>query len=195
VTIGKFDGVHMGHRAVIDALKQMADAQNLVSTVVTFDRNPLSLLRPERCPEPLVSNKQKLELLENAGVDATLMLTFDERLREETPEEFVSSVLVGALRARLVFVGRDFRYGVRGSGNVDTLRAEGERHGFEVRLVDDVREAGRRASSTWTRDAPATGDVRRATELLGYLPTLRSVVVAGEKRGRELGFPTANLRP
>ncbi|MDI2097520.1 bifunctional riboflavin kinase/FAD synthetase [Ruicaihuangia caeni] len=195
VTIGKFDGVHMGHRAVIDELKRMADAEQLVPTVVTFDRNPLSLLRPELCPEPLVSNAQKLELLEEAGVEATLMLTFDESLREQTPDEFVSRVLVDALRARIVFVGGDFRYGVKGSGDIDTLRAEGARFGFDVRLVDDVREAGRRASSTWTREALAAGDVRRASELLGHLPTLRSVVVAGEKRGRELGFPTANLRP
>ncbi|MBF0672839.1 MAG: bifunctional riboflavin kinase/FAD synthetase [Salinibacterium sp.] len=196
VTIGKFDGVHAGHRAVIGALLTMAEAQGLVPTVVTFDRHPLAHLDPPRAPEALISTEQKLERLEGAGVQATLIVTFDEAFAAQTPEEFVENILVGALAARLVFVGSDFRYGHRGEGNVETLRQAGEAHGFEVRLVDDVRAAeGRRASSTWIREALAAGNVRKATEVLGMPPTVRSVVVPGEKRGRELGFPTANLRP
>jgi len=163
---------------------------------VTFDRHPLAHLDPARAPEALISTEQKLERLEGAGVQATLIVAFDESFAAQTPEEFVENILVGALGARLVFVGSDFRYGHRGVGTVETLQHAGRVHGFEVRLVDDVRAAeGRRASSTWIREALAAGNVREATEVLGMQPTVRSVVVPGEKRGRELGFPTANLRP
>lgn len=195
VAVGKFDGVHAGHRAIIRALRRMADADGTVAAVVTFDRNPLSLLQPELSPEALLSNRQKLELLGETGLDATLMLTFDERLRAQSPDDFVREVLVETLGARTVIVGKDFRYGVSGSGDVASLRIEGERWGFDVQLVEDVREEGRRASSTWVREALATGDIRQAIEVLGHLPTVRSVVVPGLRRGRELGYPTANLRP
>ncbi|WP_349898434.1 bifunctional riboflavin kinase/FAD synthetase [Parafrigoribacterium soli] len=196
VTIGKFDGVHSGHRAVIGELLSMARPLHLVPTVVTFDRHPLALLNPPACPPQLISNEQKVERLSAAGVEATLMLTFDRALSEQSPEEFVQHVLVDALHARIVFVGSDFRYGVRGSGTVETLREAGREHGFEIRLVDEVRaKEGRRASSTWIREALAAGNVREAGDVLGALPTVRSVVVRGEQRGRTLGYPTANLRP
>lgn len=196
VTIGKFDGVHSGHRAVISELLAMAGPLGLVPTVVTFDRHPLAFLNPAAAPENLISNEQKVERLSDAGVEATLMLAFDETFSAQQPEEFVKSVLVDALHAKLVFVGSDFRYGNRGAGTVETLRADGERFGFEVRLVDEVRATeGRRASSTWIREALAEGDIEEATEVLGTRPAVRSVVVPGERRGRELGYPTANLRP
>lgn len=196
VTIGKFDGVHAGHRAVIGALRSIADPLGLVPTVVTFDRHPLALLDPGSAPEALLSNRQKVERLAAAGVAATLMLPFDEEFAAQTPEQFVQRVLVDALRARVVFVGSDFRYGNQGRGTVSTLEQAGRQHGFEVRLVDDVRAGqGRRASSTWIREALAEGNVGEAAELLGTPPTVRSVVVPGKRRGRELGFPTANLRP
>ncbi|WP_209560664.1 bifunctional riboflavin kinase/FAD synthetase [Frigoribacterium sp. PvP032] len=196
VTIGKFDGVHVGHRAVIDLLEEVAAERGLTSAVVTFDRHPLAVLRPGSVPRSLVSNRQKRELLEAAGVAATLMLTFDDELRNLAPAEFVDRILVGALHARVVFVGDDFRFGVRGSGTVDTLRALGAERGLEVVSIDDVRlGGGRRASSTWIRELLEAGDVRRAGELLGREPAVRGVVVHGEQRGRELGFPTANLAP
>jgi riboflavin kinase/FMN adenylyltransferase len=196
VTIGKFDGVHVGHRAVIDLLGEVAVERGLTPTVVTFDRHPLAVLRPGSVPRSLVSNRQKRELLEAAGVAATLMLTFDDELRSLTPEQFVDRILVGALHARVVFVGDDFRFGVRGSGTVDTLRELGAGRGLDVVSIDDVRlGGGRRASSTWIRELLEAGDVRRAGELLGREPAVRGVVVHGEQRGRELGFPTANLAP
>jgi riboflavin kinase/FMN adenylyltransferase len=170
--------------------------QSLTPTVITFDRNPLAILDPANCPEYLLSPRQKLEKLSEAGVDATLVIPFDKAFSQSPPEDFVSRVLVDALHAKLVLVGSDFRYGVRGSGNVETLKASGAREGFEVRLVDEVRAGeGRRASSSWVREALVAGNVREATEVLGYPPTVRSVVVPGERRGRELGFPTANLMP
>ena len=196
VTIGKFDGVHVGHRGVIDLLEQVAAERGLTSAVVTFDRHPLAVLRPGSVPRSLVSNRQKRELLEAAGVAATLMLTFDDELRSLTPAQFVDRILVGALHARVVFVGDDFRFGVRGSGTVDTLRELGAERGLEVVSIDDVRlGGGRRASSTWIRELLEAGDVKRAGELLGREPAVRGVVVHGEQRGRELGFPTANLAP
>jgi riboflavin kinase/FMN adenylyltransferase len=196
VTIGKFDGVHAGHRAVIAELDSVARERGLVATVVTFDRHPLSLLAPEKCPVALISNAQKAELLEAAGVDATLVLAFDRAFSEQQPENFVTDILVEALHARVVFVGADFRFGVRGSGTVALLEKLGAEHGFEVRLIPEVTAAGeRRASSTWIRELLDAGDVVRAGELLQRAPGVRSVVVHGEQRGRELGYPTANLSP
>jgi len=196
VTIGKFDGVHSGHRAVIGTLHERARERGLAAVVVTFDRNPLSVIAPEKCPPALVGNEQKLELLAGTGVDATLLLTFDEEFRSWTPHEFVQRILVDALEARVVLVGSDFRFGARGAGDIDLLRALGAEHGFEVELIDDVRpEHGRRVSSTWIRELLADGDVEHATRLLGHEPVVRGVVVHGAKRGRELGFPTANLSP
>lgn len=196
VTIGKFDGVHAGHRAVIADLKTVARERGLISTVVTFDRNPLAELAPEKCPIALISNAQKVDLLEATGVDAMLMLTFDRAFSVQPPEQFVTDVLVSKLHARVVFVGSDFRFGVRGSGDVDLLEKLGAVHGFEVRRIGEVViDGARRASSTWIRELMDEGDIPAAAALLERLPSIRSVVVHGEKRGRELGYPTANLSP
>lgn len=196
VTIGKFDGVHTGHRAVIGRLCEVARDRGLVSTVITFDRNPLEVLAPDKCPLALVSVEQKLDLLAGTGVEATLLVAFDRALAELEPEDFVHRILVDRLHAQAVLVGSDFRFGHRGAGDVAMLRTLGEKYGFTVDLIDDVRpEHGRRVSSTWIRELLADGDVGHAAELLGHVPTLRGVVVHGAKRGRELGFPTANLSP
>ena len=196
VTIGKFDGVHAGHRAVIRQLLGVADAQSLASVVVTFDRHPLALLSPGNCPATLVGTERKIELLSSTGVDAALVLAFDRAFADQTPEEFVSRMLVDALHAKIVLVGSDFRFGARGAGDVGLLRELGRQHGFEVQLIDDVRLDGdRRVSSTWIRELLRDGDVEGAADLLGHIPTVRGMVVHGAKRGRELGFPTANLSP
>jgi riboflavin kinase/FMN adenylyltransferase len=196
VTIGKFDGVHSGHRRVIGELREIAAEHSLLSTVVTFDRHPLTLLKPEIAPAPLVSLAQKVELLGSLGVDATLVLTFDEELSQRSPQNFVQSILVDTLHVKVVLVGSDFRFGARGAGDITLLREMGTNLGFEVRVVDDVRSTeGRRASSTWIRELLAEGRVSEAGELLGYPPCVRAIVVHGEKRGRELGYPTANLAP
>ncbi|WP_294178441.1 bifunctional riboflavin kinase/FAD synthetase [uncultured Schumannella sp.] len=202
IAIGKFDGVHLGHRALIETLCERARELGIAPVVVTFDRNPLALLRPERCPPALVSNAQKLELLAEAGVEATLMLTFDEELSAVPATEFAENTLVRALRARLVLAGADFRFGARGQGDVELLTRIGAERGFETVVIGDVAGSGdsvtgsdRRASSTWIRELLDEGKVHDAARLLGRPPTLRSVVVHGEHRGRELGFPTANLDP
>lgn len=196
VAIGKFDGVHTGHRAVIDRARvDASDGARVVA--VTFDRNPLSVLRPDTCPADVIGPHQKLELLDRAGVDATLLLTFDEALAAIPAEEFVRGILVDALQARTVLVGRDFRFGAGGAGDPALLERMGAEHGFRVDVVDDVRavHADRRVSSTWIREALSAGDITTAARLLGRTPSVWGEVVHGLKRGRELGYPTANLSP
>lgn len=195
VAIGKFDGVHAGHRAVIERLKTDAAASDARAVAVTFDRNPLALLRPELCPVNVVSVDRKLELLGELGIDATLVLTFDQELASRSAEDFVEEILVGALRVSTVLVGRDFRFGHRGAGTPDLLRELGPRYDFTVDVVDDVFIDGsdRRVSSSWIRELLAEGDVATAAQVLGRPVDVRGEVVHGHKRGRELGFPTANL--
>ncbi len=197
VAIGKFDGVHSGHRAVIDRARVDAAAIDARVVAVTFDRNPLSLLRPEICPPELVSVEQKVDLLATAGVDAVLVLRFDQDLASLTAREFVEHVLVDALGIETVMVGDDFRFGRGGAGDPDLLRTLGAEFGFHVDVVDDVRAqaSGRRVSSTWVRELLAEGEVEGAARLLGRPHSVRGEVVHGLKRGRELGYPTANLSP
>jgi riboflavin kinase/FMN adenylyltransferase len=196
VTVGKFDGVHRGHRAVLDELKRVASARGLGTAVVTFDRNPLEVVAPAKCPEAVVSMSQKLELLESTGVDAVLVLRFDAERAAQPPHEFVREVLVDALRARVVLIGGDFRFGAKGAGDSALLREDGAREGFDVHPIDDVGggESGR-ISSSMVRAALGAGDVQRAAHLLGRPHAVRGVVVHGAERGRALGFPTANLAP
>ena len=195
VAIGKFDGVHTGHRAVIARLLEDAAAADARSVAVTFDRNPLAVLRPELCPDSVVSTERKLELLGDLDLDATLVLRFDEELASLEAADFVRRILVDALKVRTVHVGRDFRFGRGGAGTPDLLRELGPQLGFTVDVVEDVYLPGsdRRVSSSWIRELLADGDVDQAAELLGRVPDVRGEVVHGLKRGRELGFPTANL--
>ena len=193
VTIGKFDGMHAGHRRIISELRAAAAAEGLTSVAITFDRNPLSLLRPEICPDPLLSNAQKVELLDETGLDATLMLEFDLARSQQDPEDFVREVLVDALQARVLLVGADFRFGAKGAGDVALLEKLGAEHGFRVQRIDDVTSGERRASSTWIRELLAEGNVAEATRLLERAPSIRAMVVGGHQRGRTMGYPTANL--
>ncbi|WP_127819191.1 bifunctional riboflavin kinase/FAD synthetase [Microbacterium sp. CPCC 204701] len=195
VAIGKFDGVHSGHRAVIDRARVDAAAIGGRVVAVTFDRNPLALLRPDICPVSLVGVDQKLRLLAETGVDATLLLTFDRALADLEAREFVEHVLVGALGVEIVLIGADFRFGRGGAGTPDLLRELGREFGYDVDVVDDVRaiDEGRRVSSTWVRELLDAGDVAGAAKLLGRSHGVRGEVVHGLMRGRDLGFPTANL--
>ena len=192
VTIGKFDGLHTGHRVVIDDLLELA-GDDLEPVVVTFDRNPLELLHPERCPAPLVGLDQKLELLESVGVAATVVLRFDEALASLEPEVFVDDLLLGPLGMRRLLVGDDFRFGHRGRGDVALLERMGAERGFTVQVQRQVAKESRRVSSTWIRELLGAGAIEEAAELLGRPPAVRGEVVHGAHRGRELGFPTANL--
>ncbi|MFK4760652.1 bifunctional riboflavin kinase/FAD synthetase [Microbacterium sp. ZW T5_45] len=195
VAIGKFDGVHAGHRAVIERLQEHATASGARAVAVTFDRNPLAVLRPDRCPENVVTVDRKLELLSELGLDATLLLTFDEALASRSAEDFVTDILVSALKVSTVLVGEDFRFGHGGAGTPELLEELGPRLGFTVDIVDDVYLEGsdRRVSSSWIRQLLIDGDVTTAARALGRPVDVRGEVVHGLKRGRELGFPTANL--
>ena len=195
VTIGKFDGVHVGHHRMIDRMLIEAREASLVPTVLTFDRNPLSILAPGSCPPALISNDQKLELLARCGLAATVMLAFDRAFSEQPPEDFVRKVLFGALNAKLVYVGPDFRFGKGGKGDMALLEELGRVDGVEVRHIEAVEQDGRRVSSTWVRELLAEGRVREAGQVLGRAPSVRGIVVRGARRGRMLGFPTANLTP
>lgn len=195
VTIGKFDGVHRGHGRIVAELAALARERGLTPIVVTFDRNPLALLAPERCPRPLIGAEWRAQLLGEAGADAVIELVFDAAFAAEPAEEFVRQVLVTAARAKLLLVGRDFTFGARASGDVALLRELGETAGFEVVLIDDVEVEDGRISSTRIRAALDAGEIELATRMLGRLPAVRGAVRAGDARGRELGYRTANIDP
>ncbi len=195
VAIGKFDGVHAGHRAVIARLLADAKATGARAVAVTFDRNPLAVIRPDRCPDNVVTLERKLELLGELELDAVLVLTFDADLAARDAVAFVEDILVDALKVSTVLVGEDFRFGRGGAGDPALLRDLGPRYGFTVETVEEVFLPGsdRRVSSSWIRELLADGDVATAGEVLGRPVDVRGEVVHGLKRGRELGFPTANL--
>ncbi|MGA1419722.1 MAG: bifunctional riboflavin kinase/FAD synthetase [Ilumatobacteraceae bacterium] len=196
VTIGAYDGVHLGHRAVISQVRERANALGAKSVVVTFDRHPASVVRPESAPKLLTDAQQKLELLASTGVDATLVVPFGELQSKEAPRDFVQRVLIEALRMHEVIVGEDFHFGYKRGGNVALLREMAPANDLEVaplKLVaraDGVNEA---VSSTAIRRALSGGDVRRAADMLGRNHEVRGTVVQGDKRGRTIGFPTANV--
>jgi riboflavin kinase/FMN adenylyltransferase len=199
VTIGAYDGVHLGHRALLRELSALAAAKGLSTVVVTFDRHPASVVRPESAPKQLTDKEQKLELLADCGVDRTVVITFDRERADESAEDFVKTVLVDTLAARLVVVGEDFHFGHGRKGNVALLTELGRDYGFEVigaaLTGAALTGAGTEpVSSTRIRTLVAAGDVVGAAELLGRPHEVRGTVVHGDGRGAtELGFPTANL--
>lgn len=193
VTIGKFDGVHLGHQKLLAELIESAEDNALAAVVVTFDRHPDELLNPAAAKLPLIGPKQKSHLLKEAGIDALLTLTFDQALAELSPEDFVEKILVTGLRARIVLVGEGFRFGVRGSGDVAKLRELGALHGFLVREVRHAVVAGQKVSTTRIREVLDAGNVVEAAQLLGREHITTGVVEHGLKIGRTIGFPTANM--
>ncbi len=194
VTIGAFDGVHLGHQALLRLVRERASERGLRTALVTFDRHPAQVVRPESAPRLLTSLPQQLELLEATGlVDVALVLHFDEERREESAEDFVTEILVDCLRTRLVVVGADFHFGNQRRGNVALLSRLGAEFGFDVEGLALVAEEDVVYSSTLVRRLLAEGDVERAAELLGRHHEVRGTVIEGDRRGRLLGFPTANV--
>jgi riboflavin kinase/FMN adenylyltransferase len=196
LTIGAYDGVHLGHQAIIAQLRRGADELNAHSVVVTFDRHPATVVRPESAPKLLTDLDQKLGLLEATGVDATVLIRFDESQSHEQARDFVDRVLVRCLGAQRIVVGDDFHFGINRQGNVTMLRELGAVHDFDVQPLqllprgDGVDEP---ISSTAIRRSLAGGQVELATAMLGRPFQARGVVVHGDQRGRLLGFPTANV--
>lgn len=202
ITIGAYDGVHLGHRAVLRLLRELADARGLDAALITFNRHPAQVVRPESAPKLLTTLPQKLDLLEGTGLlDVCRVLRFDDARRHESAEDFVTQVLVGELNARVVVVGADFHFGHDRSGDVDLLERMGADLGFEVvglGLVSPAsetlaEEGSEPYSSTQIRRLLAGGDVAGAARCLGRHHEVGGTVVEGDRRGKELGFPTANV--
>jgi len=192
VVIGNFDGVHLGHRHVLARAREIADQRSLPVVAVTFDPHPMAVLRPEHAPTTLTSLEVRAELLGGAGADAVLAVPFDREIAGWSPEVFIEKVLVETLHAAAVVVGANFRFGSRAAGDVASLRAAGEQHGFTAEGIP--LDGGPQVwSSTYVRMSLAAGDVAGAAEALGRPYAVRGVVVQGDQRGRGLGFPTANV--
>ena len=193
IAIGTFDGVHLGHRAVVARTVSIARERGIGAAVVTFHPHPMRVLRPELAPPELSTLERKTALLEELGPDELVVIGFDRRLSEVEHDEFEERVLKGSLGVEHVVIGQNFRYGHRARGNVDTLREAGERLGFEVEPAPLVELDGDAVSSSRIRELLAAGDVAAAGRLLGRPPWVEGVVVRGDGRGRGLGFATANV--
>ena len=200
VTIGAYDGVHTGHRSVIELTKQrarrLAVESEIRTAVVTFEPHPAYVLRPDNAPKLLTTLDHKLELLEGVGVDTVVVVPFDTDRAGESPEEFVQSVLVDCLRARLVVVGHDFHFGAKRAGNVEVLTKLGLARGFDVEGLSLLARTDgpiEPVSSTAIRRALAGGNVATASTMLGRHHEVWGTVVHGDERGRQIGFPTANI--
>jgi riboflavin kinase/FMN adenylyltransferase len=197
VTIGSFDGVHRGHQLIINRVVELAGELGAKSVVVTFDPHPSEVVRPGTHPPLLAPQPRRAELVEQLGVDAVLVLPFTAEFSKESPEYFVRSVLVDALHAKAVVEGPNFRFGHRAAGNVELLAELGRADDFTVEVVDlQVRGAagdGEPFSSSLCRRLVAAGDMAGVAEILGRPHRVEGEVVRGAQRGRELGYPTANV--
>jgi riboflavin kinase / FMN adenylyltransferase len=193
LTIGNFDGVHRGHRALIDRVTAKARELDLTSCVLTFEPHPREFFAGDAAPARLTRLRDKLELMEVAGVERVHVARFDARFAALAAQRFIDDVLVRGLGARWLLVGRDFRFGARRTGDYAALEAAAGRHGFEIESMPDVLFEGARVSSSAVRAALAAGDLRAAERLLGHPYTISGRVAHGAKLGRSLGFPTANI--
>ncbi|MGL5850890.1 MAG: bifunctional riboflavin kinase/FAD synthetase [Phycicoccus sp.] len=192
VSLGNFDGVHRGHKAVLAALVDAGRRLGVPAVAVTFDPHPAAVLHPERAPELIAPGRVRDDLLAATEVDGVLVLDFTPEFARQSPDDFVRSVVARGLEARAVVVGADTRFGYRNSGDVSTLADLGERYGFEVIVLDDVGD-GERFSSSTVRRLLRDGDVVGAARILGRPHRVVGTVVHGNHRGRGLGYPTANL--
>jgi riboflavin kinase/FMN adenylyltransferase len=193
LTIGNFDGVHRGHRALIDRVTAKARELDLTSCVLTFEPHPREFFAGEAAPARLTRLRDKLELMAAAGVDRAHVARFNARFAALPAQRFIDEVLVGGLGTAWLLVGRDFRFGQRRAGDYTTLEAAAQRHGFALESMSDVLFDGTRVSSSAVRAALKAGDLRGAERLLGHPYTISGRVAHGAKLGRSLGFPTANI--
>lgn len=194
VTVGTFDGVHLGHWAVLQEIVARAKARGGRSILVTFEPHPLKVVRPSEAPRLLTTAREKREILAESGLEYAVFLAFTPALREMPPGRFVREILLAKLGMAELVIGYDHGFGKGRSGDVDTLREIARKEGFTVDVVEPVEVDGERPSSSAVRKALDSGDLVRAREALGRHYALRGTVVKGEGRGRDLGFPTANLR-
>ncbi len=192
IAIGNFDGLHRGHQALI--ARARAESPRLRTTLLCFEPLPMTLFRPDRPVPRVMKLRDRVRACEQMGIEALAQLKFDRRFAAQSPEKFVRRVLVEGLAAGRIVVGEDFRFGHKAAGDVDLLTRFGEPLGFEVETVGEVSDAGGRISSTRLRHALASGDLEQARALLGRPYSIAGRVIRGQRLGRNLGFPTANLR-
>jgi riboflavin kinase/FMN adenylyltransferase len=194
VTIGNFDGIHLGHQAMLARLTARACAIGAAPTVLTFEPHPREIFTPESAPIRLTSLREKLEILRGLGAAHVHVCRFSRPFAALTAEDFVLRILVEGLRARYVLVGDDFRFGAKRAGDFALLERMGAAHGFQAEALHTIEAGGQRASSTAVRDALAAGDMALATQLLGRPYSISGRVVGGDQLGRKIGYPTANIQ-
>lgn len=193
-TLGNFDGVHLGHQAILGRLVENARDLNLPGVVVTFDPVPKKVLSPETAPPLIQTLEQRLEAFAALGIDSTIVVVFDHEFARKTPEEFVMEYLIRLLRVRSFVVGQNFAFGHRKQGDITLLRKMGSQNGFEVECVSEVQDGSARISSTLIRREIQDGQMEQARIHLGRPFALRGTVVKGEQLGGKIGIPTANLQ-
>jgi len=194
LTIGNFDGVHLGHQAMLAELKRAAGRLGVPACVLTFEPHPREFFAPDKAPTRLTSLREKLELLENCGIERAHLCRFDYRFAQITAEDFIERVIARGLGARWLLAGDDFRFGARRAGDLVMLKQIAPRFGLEVSAMASVMQDGERVSSTAVRRALAAGELARADRLLGRAYSISGRVVRGDGLGRKLGFPTANVQ-
>ncbi len=195
VSVGTFDGLHVGHQKILQSVRERARSTGHRAAVITFDPHPMRVLQPGRAPLMIQTLAQRLAGFEQMGLDAALVLRFDHALSLVSPEEFIERILVGGMRAGAILVGANFRFGHRGAGDVRLLGEFGKRDGFDVEIVPPVEVGGQIVSSTAIRGAVASGNVAGAVPLLGRAFSLTGEICSGAGRGRTILFPTLNLAP
>jgi riboflavin kinase/FMN adenylyltransferase len=194
VTIGNFDGLHLGHQAMLARLQNVARARGLPTCVLSFEPHPREFFAPEQAPARLSSLREKAECLQRQGIDRLHVFRFDHAFSALTAEAFIEQVLGRTLQARYVLVGDDFRYGAKRAGDFALLKQLGQSLGFDAEFLPTVEVAGERSSSTAVRQALAAGELEHAERLLGRPYSISGRVVHGDKLGRDIGFPTANIQ-
>ena len=195
IALGNFDGVHLGHQEILKRVVEKAKMKGGTGIVVTFEPHPLKILSPGKCPPLIISFREKAELLEQAGIDILACLHFDREFAGLNPSEFVDKIIVEGIGAKEVFVGYDFAFGKGREGDTNTLKKLGKKFGFDVNVVEPIRVANKTVSSTLIRNLIREGNVREASIYLGRYYSVRGRIIGGDKRGRKLGFPTANIHP
>lgn len=192
-TVGNFDGVHLGHQAVLGQLTEKADDLDLPLVVVTFEPQPQEYFRPDKSPPRLTRFREKVQILRRYAVDRVMVLRFDAAFSRQAPDEFIQRLLVDGLGVRYLVIGDDFRFGKNREGDFARLQSAGTEHGFEVVNMHTFILDGERVSSTRVRAALAAGQLNEAEKLLGRIYRMSGRVAHGDKRGRSIGFPTANI--
>lgn len=194
ITIGNFDGVHLGHQAMLARLREVAAQRGLPAAVMTFEPHPREVFTPDQAPARLTSLREKLELFRSQGIDRVVLARFSRRFAALTAQEFIERILIAGIQARWILIGDDFRFGAKRAGDFALLSQAGAAHGFDVESLPSVLIEGVRVSSTVVRDALAQGDMELAAQFLGRPYSISGRVVHGDKLGHELGFPTANIQ-